>query len=92
MNLVHVLDQELYGNPFAGSDGQGLSDGSGDFSAELAAYESPFQIGDTVIHDIFGEGVVIGANKEYTTFEVQFKDGSVRSIRAPFLRLPDLPE
>ena len=32
------------------------------------------------------------ANKDWTTFEVEFADGKVRSLRAAFLKLADLPE
>ena len=49
-------------------------------------------LGDTVVHAVFGEGVVRAANDEWTTFEVEFADGKVRSLRAAFLKLADLPE
>lgn len=92
-NLVHVLDQELYGTPAPyGPASQGADLGEDPFSSERSVYESPFSIGDTVIHDIFGEGQVIAASDDFTTFTVQFRDGATRNIRAPFLRLPDLPE
>ena len=41
---------------------------------------------------IFGEGKIVGANKESTTFEVRFADGQTRHLRATFLRPADLPE
>ena len=49
-------------------------------------------MGDVVVHNIFGVGTVVGVNKENTTFEVRFKDGDTRHLRADFLRLQDLPE
>ena len=63
-----------------------------DFSEERAQYRSPFQIGDTVTHPVFGEGTILSANKEWTTFEVQFTNGAVRNIRESFLHLSDFPE
>ena len=54
--------------------------------------QSPFHIGDTVTHSVFGDGVITAANKEWTTFEVEFGDGKTRAIRAAFLKLADLPE
>ena len=58
---------------------------------ERAGYDSPFKVGDTVVHQVFGSGTVISANKEFTTFEVRFSDGSVRHLRASFLLGEDLP-
>ena len=85
-NLIHVLDEEM-------DPTRPLMPASGDpFAADRAAYNSPFQVGDTVCHAVFGEGCIRAANKEFTTFEVEFRDGSVRSIRSPFLSRPDLPE
>lgn len=83
-NLMHVLDEEVYG----GWAATGAAEGSGGdgFAAERAEYESRFKIGDAVVHDIFGEGVVVGANQEYSTFEVRFADGATRHLRAHFLR------
>ena len=62
-----------------------------DFSAERAAYASPFKIGEIVVHPVFGEGVIIAANKEYTSFDVQFDSGSIRTLRAAFIKPADLP-
>ena len=81
-NLVHVLDEETFGRSPEAPDG---------FAAERAGWNSPFQIGTVVTHDIFGEGTIVAANKEWTTFEVKFSDGSTRHLRASFLRLGDLP-
>ena len=36
--------------------------------------------------------VVAGANKDYTSFEVEFDSGSTRTLRAGFLKQSDLPE
>jgi DNA helicase-2/ATP-dependent DNA helicase PcrA len=80
-NMMHVLDEETY-NPGGGDD----------FAGERDEYSSPFKVGDVVVHNIFGEGTVVGVNKENTTFEVRFKDGDTRHLRADFLRLQDLPE
>ncbi|MBQ9701783.1 MAG: ATP-binding domain-containing protein, partial [Bacteroidales bacterium] len=62
-----------------------------DFSAERAAYASPFHVGDTVTHPVFGEGVIVGANKDYTSFDVQFDSGAIRTLRSGFLSQADLP-
>jgi DNA helicase-2/ATP-dependent DNA helicase PcrA len=80
-NMMHVLDEETY-NPGGGDD----------FAGERDEYSRPFKVGDVVVHNIFGEGTVVGVNKENTTFEVRFKDGDTRHLRADFLRLQDLPE
>ena len=64
-----------------------------DFEDERADYNSfPFHLGDTVTHPVFGEGRIVGANKDYTSFEVEFDTGSTRTLRAGFLRQSDLPE
>ena len=64
-----------------------------DFEDERADYNSsPFHLGDTVTHPVFGEGRIVGANKDYTSFEVEFDNGSTRTLRAGFLRQSDLPE
>jgi len=81
-NMMHVLDEETY-KPMSAVDG---------FAAERDEYESVFRIGDLVSHRVFGTGEVVGSNKENTTFEVKFKDGSVRHLRADFLAPQDLPE
>ena len=62
-----------------------------DFSEERAQYGSPFRIGETVSHPVFGTGVILSANHDWTSFEVRFGSGAVRSIRAAFLRPDDLP-
>ena len=84
-NLIHVLDEEF--DPH-----RPIDLGEVDFTAERAELKSPFHLGDTVVHAVFGEGVVRAANDEWTTFEVEFADGKVRSLRAAFLKLADLPE
>ena len=61
------------------------------FEAERAAYQSPFQLGDAVCHPVFGEGVIVAANKDFTSFDVQFDSGAVRTLRAGFIRPADLP-
>ncbi len=64
-----------------------------DFEDERADYnDSPFHLGDTVTHPVFGEGRIVGANKDYTSFEVEFDTGSTRTLRAGFLKQSDLPE
>ncbi len=62
-----------------------------DFSAERAAYASPFHVGDIVRHAVFGEGVIVSANKDFTSFDVQFDSGAIRTLRASFITLADLP-
>ena len=58
-----------------------------DFEDERADYNnSPFQLGDTVTHPVFGEGKIVGANKDYTSFEVEFDNGTTRTLRAGFLK------
>ncbi len=84
-NMRHVLDEERWGSRVEASEGD-------PFATERAAYFSPFQAGDTVVHDIFGSGTVVGVNKEGSTFQVRFADGSTRHLRADFLRREDLPE
>lgn len=80
-NLRHVLDEEIYGMPLPQDDG------------DASSGNHPFEIGDTVVHRIFGEGTVIDADKEYSSFRVRFSDGQTRQIRASFLALSDdLPE
>ena len=84
-NMRHVLDEERWGSRVEASEGD-------PFATERAAYFSPFQAGDTVVHDIFGTGTVVGMNKEGSTFQVRFADGSTRHLRVDFLRREDLPE
>ena len=62
------------------------------FESERAEYNSPFRVGDTVTHPVFGEGVILSANKDYSSFEVQFDSGTTRTLRAGFLKQADLPE
>ena len=83
-NLIHVIDEETDPHrPISFDD---------DFEEERAAYESPFHIGDTVLHPVFGEGVILSASKDYASFTIEFSSGSTRTVRAPFLKLQDLPE
>ena len=84
-NLIHVLDEEF--DPHRPIDIDSI-----DFTSERAEFQSPFHIGDTVTHPVLGEGVIRAANKDWTTFEVEFADGKVRSLRAAFIKLADLPE
>lgn len=86
-NMTHVLDEESY-RPFADA----RSSGEDGFAAEREEYNSPFRTGESVEHLMFGKGTVISSNKEHTSFEVRFSDGSTRNIRADFLRSEDLPE
>ena len=76
-NMMHVLDEESFHDSF---------------ERERSDYLTPFKVGDVVCHSIFGEGKIVGANKESTTFEVRFADGQTRHLRATFLRPADLPE
>jgi len=64
-----------------------------DFEQERADYnDSPFQLGDLVTHPVFGEGRIVGTNKDYTSFDVQFDNGVLRTLRAGFLKQSDLPD
>lgn len=83
-NLIHVIDEDTDPHrPISFDD---------DFEEERAAYESPFHIGDTVLHPVFGEGVILSASKDYASFTIEFSSGATRTVRAPFLKLQDLPE
>ena len=83
-NLIHVIDEETDPHrPISFDD---------DFEEERAAYESPFHIGDTVLHPVFGEGVILSASKDYASFTIEFSSGATRTVRAPFLKLQDIPE
>ena len=62
------------------------------FEKEREEYLSPFKVGDTVTHPVFGEGVIKSANKDFSSFEVEFDGGSTRTLRAGFLKQADLPE
>jgi len=90
-NLVHVLDEEKY-VPDVYAAAALSAAGFDSFASERAIYESPFRIGCKVFHEIFGEGEIIAASPDATTFQVRFSDGSTRHLRSTFLRLPDLPD
>ena len=82
-NLSHVLDQEMDPHRPVSLDD--------DFEAERADYHaSPFKMGDLVTHPVFGEGCIVGANKDHTSFDVQFDNGALRTLRAGFLKPSDL--
>ena len=90
-NLIHILDEENYGTA-AGfiSEKTGYADS---FAGERDEYASPFRIGDIVSHKIFGYGEILSASKDWSSFNVRFRDGSERQIRAFFLKPGnDLPE
>lgn len=80
-NLVHVLDEENYVPDVLGAAMAARTAADG-FSDERAAYNSPFRIGATVCHAVFGEGTVLSASSDYSTFQVRFADGSTRHLRA----------
>ena len=83
-NLSHVLDQEMDPHrPVSLED---------DYEEERASYASPFQLGDLVTHPLFGEGRIVGANKDFTSFDVQFGNGALRTLRSGFLKQVDLPD
>lgn len=90
-NLIHILDEENYGTA-AGF----ISEKTGDadsFAGERDEYASPFRIGDIVSHKIFGYGEILSASKDWSSFNVRFRDGSERQIRAFFLKPGnDMPE
>lgn len=90
-NLIHILDEENYGTA-AGF----ISEKTGDadsFAGERDEYASPFRIGYIVSHKIFGYGEILSASKDWSSFNVRFRDGSERQIRAFFLKPGnDLPE
>ncbi len=62
------------------------------FEEDRAEYHSPFKVGETVRHPVFGEGRIVSANKDFTSFEVLFDNGSTRTLRAGFLSQADLPD
>ena len=62
------------------------------FEKERDEFNSPFKVGDTVNHPVFGEGVIVSANKDFSSFEVKFAGGTTRTLRAAFLKQSDLPE
>jgi DNA helicase-2/ATP-dependent DNA helicase PcrA len=83
-NLIHVLDEEF--DPHRPIDIDSI-----DFSADRAELQSPFHVGAPVTHPVFGEGVIVSANKDFTSFDVQFDSGAIRTLRAGFIQLADLP-
>jgi len=85
--MRHVLDQETYVPDVPGAQVISSIGGKDPFASERAEYNSPFKVGDKVVHDIFGEGVIEGMSEDCTTFEVKFPDGSTRNIRAAFLHI-----
>ena len=90
-NLIHILDEENYGTA-AGFISEKTGDADG-FAGERDEYASPFRIGDIVSHKIFGYGEILSASKDWSSFNVRFRDGSERQIRAFFLKPGnDLPE
>ena len=92
-NLIHVLDEENYGiaRDFV-SEKPETAEADG-FAGERDEYASPFRIGDIVSHKIFGYGEILSASKDWSSFNVRFRDGSERQIRAFFLKPGnDLPE
>ena len=90
-NLVHVLDEENFVPEVLGAAVAARSGADG-FAGDRAAYNSPFQVGQTVSHAIFGIGTILSASADFSTFQVRFSDGATRHLRASFLSLPDLPE
>ena len=62
------------------------------FEKERDEYNIPFKEGDIVKHPVFGEGVIVSANKDFSSFEVKFDNGTIRTLRAAFLKQSDLPE
>ena len=62
------------------------------FEKERDEYNAPFKVGDIVRHPVFGEGKIVSANKDFSSFEVLFDSGSTRTLRAGFLSQADLPE
>jgi len=88
-NLIHVLDQEN----FVPDTDYSLSRTDGDsFEKERVEYQNPMHVGVRVSHPIFGSGVIVGENKEKTSFTVKFdKNGAERTLRANFLTIEDLP-
>ena len=90
-NLIHILDEENYGTA-AGFISEKTGDAD-EFAGERDEYASPFRIGDIVSHKVFGYGEILSASKDWSSFNVRFRDGSERQIRAFFLKPGnDLPE
>ena len=83
-NLSHVLDQEMDPHRPVSLDSLNMEE-------ERDEYTSPFKVGDIVKHAVFGEGVIVSASKDFTSFDVQFDSGALRTLRAGFLSLADLP-
>ena len=90
-NLVHVLDEENFVPEVLGA-AVAARTGADGFAGDRAEYNSPFQVGQTVSHAIFGIGTILSASNDFSTFQVRFSDGATRHLRASFLSLPDLPE
>ena len=90
-NLIHILDEENYGTA-AGFISEKTGDAD-EFAGERDEYASPFRIGYIVSHKVFGYGEILSASKDWSSFNVRFRDGSERQIRAFFLKPGnDLPE
>ena len=90
-NLVHVLDEENFVPEVLGA-AVAARTGADGFAGDRAEYNSPFQVGQTVSHAIFGIGTILSASSDFSTFQVRFSDGATRHLRASFLSLPDMPE
>ncbi len=90
-NLVHVLDEENFVPEVLGA-AVAARTGADSFAGDRAEYNSPFQVGQTVSHAIFGIGTILSASSDFSTFQVRFSDGATRHLRASFLSLPDMPE
>ena len=90
-NLVHVLDEENFVPEVLGA-AVAARTGADGFAGDRAEYNSPFQVGQTVSHAIFGIGTILSASNDFSTFQVRFSDGATRHLRASFLSLPDMPE
>ena len=90
-NLVHVLDEENFVPEVLGA-AVAARTGADGFAGDRAEYNSPFQVGQTVSHAIFGIGTILSASSDFSTFQVRFSDGATRHLRASYLSLPDMPE
>ncbi|MBQ7057631.1 MAG: hypothetical protein IJM84_06765, partial [Bacteroidaceae bacterium] len=49
--------------------------------------DNAMNVGDKVVHKVFGIGVVTAVNIQQDSFEVHFENGDVRNIRGKFLSL-----
>ena len=90
-DLVHVLDEENFVPEVLGA-AVAARTGADGFAGDRAEYNSPFQVGQTVSHAIFGIGTILSASSDFSTFQVRFSDGATRHLRASYLSLPDMPE